>query len=119
VADLTSSEALAGLDLPTAEPTRAQWPAFQDVGERLHAAGCEGVLYRSAARPGGLCLCVFRAAQAGIVGLEHLPPPQQVTKPPTPHVDCEPDLPAAMRSLRKRVLKYVPNSANMRSFEGI
>jgi RES domain-containing protein len=85
VADLTSAEALAALDLPTAEPMRAQWPAFQDVGERLHAAGCEGVLYRSAARPGGLCLCVFRATPADVVErLEPLPPPRRVTRPPAP-----------------------------------
>ncbi|MFI5005694.1 MAG: RES family NAD+ phosphorylase [Solirubrobacterales bacterium] len=81
----TSAEALAALDLPAAEPIRAQWPAFQDVGERLHAAGCEGVLYRSAARSGGLCLCVFRATPTDIVGrLEPLPPPRRVSRPPTP-----------------------------------
>jgi hypothetical protein len=84
VADMTSAEALAALDLPAAEPMRAQWPAFQDVGEWLHAAGCEGVLYRSAARLGGLCLCVFRAARTDRVGLEPLPPPQRVTRPPAP-----------------------------------
>jgi hypothetical protein len=35
VADLTSAEALAALDLPVSEPLRVQWPVFQDVGEQL------------------------------------------------------------------------------------
>ena len=37
VADLTSAETLDALGLPTAEPSRDQWPLFQDVGEQLHA----------------------------------------------------------------------------------
>lgn len=42
VADLTSAETLAALGLPTAAPSRDQWPLFQDVGEQLHAVGCDG-----------------------------------------------------------------------------
>jgi hypothetical protein len=83
VTDLTSAETLAALELPATEPTRDQWPAFQDVGERLHAAGCDGLLYHSAARPGGLCLCVFRA-NATAARLEPLALARRVNRPPTP-----------------------------------
>jgi hypothetical protein len=85
VADLTSIETLDALGLTSAEPTRDQWPAFQDVGEQLHADGYEGLLYRSAARADGLCLCVFRAVTADVARrLEPIPPPRHVTTPPTP-----------------------------------
>ncbi len=60
VADLTSTETLAALGLPTAVPSRDQWPLFQDVGEQLHAADCDGLLYYSAARPGD-CACACSA----------------------------------------------------------
>jgi hypothetical protein len=82
VADLTSAEALAALGLPTIEPSREQWPAFQYVGEQLHEDGCDGLLYHSAARPGGLCLCVFRGAAT--VALEPLARPRRVSRPPAP-----------------------------------
>ncbi len=85
VAELTTIEALAVLGLPVAQPTADQWPAFQDAGEQLHAAGYDGVLYRSAARPAGLCVCVFRATPTGAAGrVQPLPPPQPVSTPPTP-----------------------------------
>ncbi len=85
VADLTSIETLNALGLTSAEPTREQWPAFQDVGAQLHADGYEGLLYRSAARPDGLCLCVFRAVTADVARrLEPIPPPRHTTTPPTP-----------------------------------
>jgi RES domain-containing protein len=84
VADLTSTTALTALELPTAQPTREQWPAFQRAGEQLHADGFEGLLYRSAARPRGVCLCVFRDVLAAAPGLQPLPPPQRVDTPPIP-----------------------------------
>jgi RES domain-containing protein len=85
VADLTSIDTLDALGLTSAEPTRDQWPAFQDVGEQLHADGYEGLLYRSAVRADGLCLCVFRAVTADVARrLEPIPPPRHVTTPPTP-----------------------------------
>lgn len=85
VADLTSADALAAVGLTSAEPTREQWPAFQDIGERLHADGCDGLLYRSAARADGLCLCVFRrAATETARRLNPIPPPRHITTPPTP-----------------------------------
>jgi hypothetical protein len=85
VADLTSTETHSALGLPASEPTRDQWPVFQDVGERLHAAGCDGLLYHSAARPDGLCLCVFRANPSAASGrLEPLARVRRVNRPPTP-----------------------------------
>lgn len=85
VADLTGADALDALGLTSAEPMRAQWPAFQDIGERLHAGGCDGLLYRSAARADGLCLCVFRGtARDATRKLEPIPPPRHVTRPPAP-----------------------------------
>ncbi|MGH2870018.1 MAG: RES family NAD+ phosphorylase [Solirubrobacteraceae bacterium] len=85
VAELTTSEALAALGLPAAQPTADQWPAFQDVGEQLHHAGYDGVVYRSAARPDGLCVCVFRATPTDTQGrVRPLPSPQPVSTPPTP-----------------------------------
>jgi hypothetical protein len=85
VADLTGAETLIALGLTSAQPTRAQWPAFQDIGEQLHAEGCDGLLYSSAARPDGLCLCVFRTITTDATPrLEPIPPPQHITTPPTP-----------------------------------
>lgn len=85
VADPTGAETLAALGLTSAEPTREQWPAFQDMGEQLHADGCDGLLYRSAARPDGLCLCVFRTIRTNVARrLEPIPPPRHVSRPPTP-----------------------------------
>lgn len=83
VADLTSAAALTAIGLPEIAPDRGQWPAFQDVGEQLHAEGYEGLLYSSAARTGGICLCVFRAAQGGASGLQPLLPPLLVERPPS------------------------------------
>jgi RES domain-containing protein len=60
VAALDSDERLAcvGLNAPTR--SRADWPAYQAVGEQLWAEGYAGVLSASAARPAGRALCVFR-----------------------------------------------------------
>jgi ribosomal protein S18 acetylase RimI-like enzyme len=88
VADLVVASVpgvLAELGLPDAIPGREQWPVFQQVGERLHAEGFDGVMYRSAARPQGVCLCVFRAVATDILTrLEPLAPPRRVEQPPAP-----------------------------------
>ncbi len=76
---------LAALGLPDALPGRDQWPSFQRVGEQLHASGVDGLMYRSAAHPEGVCLCVFRASRVeAIARLEPLPPPRRVDRPPAP-----------------------------------
>jgi RES domain-containing protein len=80
VADLTETAALRTLGLAPAIPDRGQWPAYQDVGERLAAAGAEGVLYRSAARPAHACLCVFAHALDRVRPLEH----ERIDRPPAP-----------------------------------
>lgn len=83
--DLTGAESLATLGLPSAEPTCEQWAPFQDAGESLHEAGYDGILYRSAARPDGLCLCMFRAGPTTATRrLKPLPPPERVIAPPPP-----------------------------------
>ena len=92
VADLTSAETLASLGLPAVAPSRDQWPLFQDIGEQLHAAGCDGLLYHSAARPGGLALCVFRATVTASSGrLEPLTRARRVSHQ-RHRVGCGPDI---------------------------
>ena len=83
VADLTTGSRLARVGLPEPTPTRAQWPAFQAVGERLWSAGYAGVLFTSASRPAGRCLCVFRPG-AALPGLRPVPPPVREDEPPPP-----------------------------------
>lgn len=60
VADLSTVERLkhVGLDLPS--PRRADWPSFQAIGDGLRDQGVGGLIAPSAARFGGLILCVFR-----------------------------------------------------------
>jgi len=82
VADLRSERARRGFGLPRIRPTRAQWAAFQQIGERLAAEGAQGVLYSSAARTRSLCLCVF---EAGLAGLEvEGEPIRVIAAPPLP-----------------------------------
>lgn len=56
-ADLRTMDALEAAGLSAPRPNRLEWPAFQAVGERLHAAGRAGIVAPSAARRGGSC-CV-------------------------------------------------------------
>ncbi len=79
VADFSPPGALEATGLPAALPTRAQWPAYQTVGEHLQAAGAEGVLYPSAARSDSRCLCVFAAGQ---VKLRVAGQPRRFERPP-------------------------------------
>lgn len=62
VADLSDDTRLDRVGLPPLQPTRHQWPAFQAVGEQLHAAGGRALVAASAARPAGRVLCVFRTS---------------------------------------------------------
>lgn len=77
-ADLSDLER-AGL--PSLVPSRRQWPAFQAVGERLHADGWPALVAASAARPEGRTLCVFRTTR-NLPGRTPLPPPTRVPEPP-------------------------------------
>jgi RES domain-containing protein len=81
VADLSDERRLARLGLPPLEPTRLQWPAFQSVGERLHANRWPALVAPSAARPDGQVLCVFRTSRH-VPGTRPVPPPRTVGDPP-------------------------------------
>lgn len=87
VADLSTEKARKALGLPRMRQTQAQWPAFQDVGEQLAAAGAQAILYSSAARTRSLCLCVFPA------GLMHI----HATSAPV-HVLAPPPVPRGLRT---------------------
>jgi hypothetical protein len=81
VADLSDDGRLARVGLPRLSPTRRQWPAFQAVGEQLHADGWPGLLSASAARPEGRTLCVFRTGRR-MAGTWPVRPPTTVADPP-------------------------------------
>jgi RES domain-containing protein len=74
---------LARAGLPEPEPSRMQWPAFQAIGEQLWSTGYSAVLFGSASRPTGRCLCVFRPG-AALPGLRPVPPPERELEPPPP-----------------------------------
>ncbi len=81
VADLRTGRAQAALGLPRLRPTRAQWPAFQAVGERLASHGAHGIVYASPARARAVCLCVF---EAGFPSLKQSGEPLRIDVPPPP-----------------------------------
>jgi RES domain-containing protein len=83
VAALDTVQRLARVGLSAPTPWRAEWPAFQAVGEALWAEGYAGVLCASAARPTGRALCVFRPGNA-LPGTRPLPPPEGQHVPPAP-----------------------------------
>ncbi len=66
VVDLRTAEALAAVGLSAPRPDRSEWPAFQAVGERLHAEGRVALAAPSAARKGGVVLCVFGPPAEGL-----------------------------------------------------
>jgi RES domain-containing protein len=81
IADLSTPERLARLDLTVPRPGRRTWAPFQAVGERLHDDGYSGILYPSAARPDHKALCLFRE-DALIPGAEPIRPPVTHRDPP-------------------------------------
>jgi RES domain-containing protein len=83
IADLSSLEKLARLDLPVPRPGRRTWAPFQAAGEHLHNDGFRGILYPSAARPDHKALCLFRDG-ALIPGAELQRPPVTYRDPPAP-----------------------------------
>jgi len=83
IADLRSESQLARVGLAVPLPRRVGWPAFQKIGEQLHAEGWKGVQAVSAARPGGgEILCLFRESEK-VSGVKPLPPPAIQRNPPT------------------------------------
>jgi hypothetical protein len=83
VADLSRRAALRAVDLPDLKPERAQWPAFQEAGALLAADGFDGVLFRSSARPAGLCVCVFGSGD-GFAGVHPIEGPERILVAPVP-----------------------------------
>jgi RES domain-containing protein len=83
VADLSSEERLAVVDLSKPRPMRREWPAFQVVGEGLWREGRHGVLAPSAARTTGQILCLFRETDE-LAGVTPLRPPTTYRHPPAP-----------------------------------
>jgi RES domain-containing protein len=62
LADLSTPERLARLNLETPRPGRRTWALFQAVGEQLFREGFAGILAPSAARPRALISCIFDLA---------------------------------------------------------
>lgn len=89
IADLSTPEKLARLDLLVPRPGQRTGAPFQAAGEQLHGDGYRGILYPSAARPHHKALCLFREG-ALIPGAE----PQ---RPPVTHRD-PPALPTGLRT---------------------
>jgi RES domain len=87
IADLRSESQLARVGLAVPMPQRHGWPAFQKVGEQLHAEGWKGLRAMSAARPGrGEILCLFRESEE-VNDVRALPPSAiQRNPPPRPSV---------------------------------
>jgi RES domain-containing protein len=83
IADLSTPEKLARLDLQGPRPSRRTWAPFRAAGEQLHGDGYRGILYPSAARPGHKALCLFREGVL-IPGAEPQRPPVTHRDPPAP-----------------------------------
>jgi RES domain-containing protein len=83
VVDLRSSEALDRVGLQWPRPSAADWPAFQNVGERLAAEAHPALVGPSAARGGGTVLCVFWPPRAS-ARVEPVGRPETVSEPPAP-----------------------------------
>lgn len=85
VADLSTDERLAAVGLRQPTPNRSGWMDCQRVGEQIASEGWAGLLARSAARPDGKVLCLFRD-QRGIHGAAAMRPPRHVSEPPPPPI---------------------------------
>lgn len=83
VADLTTVDRLARVDLDRPAPGRRRWARYQEVGEMLWNEGWHGILAPSAARIDGLVLCLF-VTDATISPADPVPPPSVVSEPPAP-----------------------------------
>ncbi|MCB1058155.1 MAG: RES family NAD+ phosphorylase [Acidobacteria bacterium] len=83
VANLSNERRLHRLGLSLPRPGRQGWLSYQVIGEELWAAGWPGLVAPSAARPGGLVLCLFRRGDS-VPGATAIPPPRQVSTAPIP-----------------------------------
>jgi RES domain-containing protein len=85
VADLTTPDRLARVNLEPPSPGRKTWPPYEEVGETLWREGWPGLLAPSAARPDGLVLCLFVDDPAAVLAAP-IPPPRVVAEPPAPPI---------------------------------
>ncbi|MCP4660433.1 MAG: RES domain-containing protein [bacterium] len=81
VANLSTEKRLRKVGLPRPTPGRHTWLPFQEIGEELQSDGWSGLIAPSAARPSGLVLCLFRAADP-IPNAIPQPSPRTITAPP-------------------------------------
>jgi hypothetical protein len=79
VVDLRSAEALDRPGVQSPRPSSADWPAFQDVGQRLAAGSHPALVGPSAAR----VLCGFWPRRAS-ARVEPVGRPETVSEPPVP-----------------------------------
>jgi hypothetical protein len=78
----------SGVGLEPPRPSSDDWPAFQEVGERLAAKVHPGLVGPSAARSGGTVLCIF------------WPPPASSQVAPVGQPETVSEAPAPPRGLR-------------------
>ncbi len=83
VADLRDETRLARVGLGLPVPGRSSWAPFQRVGEALWREGWPGLVAPSAARAGGLVLCLFVDDRAALPA-RPLGRPRVVREPPAP-----------------------------------
>lgn len=81
IADLSTEERLRAVGLERPAPRRGDWPAFQQMGERLQEEGFTGLVAPSAARTEGRVLCVFRNTDA-VAGIEVRGKRRLIAEPP-------------------------------------
>jgi RES domain-containing protein len=85
VADLSTAERLQRVDLVPPTPGRRHWESYQAVGEQIAHDGLNGLIAPSAARRGGLILCLFRRQPTSFpAGAEPVGPPTLHREPPAP-----------------------------------
>jgi hypothetical protein len=83
LADLSTPERLARLNLETPRPGRSTWAPFQAAGEQLFREGFAGLLAPSASRPQSLITCIFDLGAwppdgcrpIGAIEINEAPPP--------------------------------------------
>jgi hypothetical protein len=83
VADLRDAKRLKRVKLGVPAPGRPEWRPYQQVGEALWKEGWPGLLAPSAARAGGVVLCLF-VSDSDVLPARPIGRPRVVTEPPAP-----------------------------------
>lgn len=84
LADLSTPQQLARLNLQTPTPGRRTWAPFQTVGEQLFRNGFAGILAPSAARPQAQISCIFDLGAWPPDGCRPIKPIEVSEAPPPP-----------------------------------